>query len=73
VLFKAGVSAPSTPVTWSRFQVRGPTVATTLTPPREATGAGLSLVLSNAHLEHLGWKLAYNSGTFGVTAGESTP
>jgi hypothetical protein len=48
-------------------------VATTLTPPREATGAGLSLVLSNAHLEHLGWKLAYNSGTFGVTAGESTP
>ena len=53
--------------------MRGPTVATTLTPSQEAAHPGLSLKRSNGHLEHLGWKLDYNSGTFGGTAGGSTP
>ena len=48
-------------------------MATTPTPSREAVHAGLSRGLSNAHPEYLGWNPAHNSGTFGVTAGESTP
>jgi hypothetical protein len=59
-LFQADVSASLTPVTWSRLQVRGPTMATTLTPSRMA-----------AHVD--AWNLAYYADTFGVTAGETTP
>ncbi|MDF1598105.1 MAG: MerR family transcriptional regulator [Acidimicrobiia bacterium] len=43
LLFQAGVSVSLTPVTWSRFQVRGPTMATTLTPSQMATHVDLSL------------------------------
>lgn len=43
LLFQAGVSASLTPVAWSRLQVRGPAMATTLTPSQMAAHVDLSL------------------------------